>query len=1006
MGHNGQDFLQKEYVQIIRKRRILAGVFTLLTVGICTAVGLLIWNHYRAETLVLPKYDKLDPESPQYWQERSQFNIDYIDRQHLPEPVRTKHLRTLILGDISAANRQKSSYDRVRAVTDIALLLAKNDIDINIDSTVRGMEEKESAYEICGRIYVSQALMHLRLNDLTAARTAVADYIRLLVAHDLKLDSPINELSFCGTVTALSVLGDSGALSDFFQKHSAYSHRIGADKRMRAFRIIAGELARTGSVRQAVELLKNIPDTVEFCRACQLIIAMTARPLEIKPLEPVILSDAVFQYEGQVLPLKNEQVAKNAVEEILDDISHSDSVDQQADLLIRLSGSRLMCDPDIHKLFKTVLKETKHIEDLTKTPALRILDEPLSDTIRTALKMPPLPEKKRIGIDTAQENWNVSWGAYADADNIIVPEFLKQISDVRTFRIFTRAAQGYLTVSRVGDAVKVLQKAEEVAAGMNDPDERVASLLTTAEQQIGAGDISSARNTLLKAGLPQTNSTSAAENETSKNSNAVYTEKILSELSRLQIISRFFDDALKTVQHISSEASRNDDYAFLVQELVQVGLADEAEKITEKITDTAIKAEKKHIMAILANGLKPASKEHFQALKVFWADNWEQQRDDDLVRCIKQLIRRGLLQTAPLVAVHIKDSKTKSENTARIAVEYLQLWTAYSSGTEQHQAIRSFLLKQAFEVSDSIPDILTRTQTQQKIVTTMLPAADEISGLKEKLTKTVNGLLADSSPFMTFDCKKNGTPLEIKAQLLTELLLQKIALERVVRNDAAQVPFVDVNLDKNLYTEIRKGIDIAVELLNETEMTLVRGTALNNLGLILLQIGRNQTAAQMLKEADATANELTDKTESVSVIISIPAVLQLLKQSNSAREVFHRLAMMVSDTFVMKRNNLESVLYWRMRDMELDRIIRKMIQLDYIADAAGFSVMIGEPPIRDRLQRSISYIYLDMKRFPEAEASARRITNNELRTVTIQDVLFLRRKAEKEQSKGESKETK
>ncbi|MCL2743201.1 MAG: hypothetical protein FWE67_05050 [Planctomycetaceae bacterium] len=997
--NNEQKSLEKEYRQAIRKRYILAGSIVFLVLAVLgMVIGALLYSR-RAETFVPPKYDNLETESPQYWRERTQFNIDYVRSQQLPEAEQTKYLRTLVLNDIKTLSRSELPYDRIRALLDIALTLAENDVDINIDSVVRGIEDRDNAYEICGRIYISQALMHLRLNNRTAARTAVADYMRLFVTNDLKLDSAINEFSFCGAVTIFSLSDDNNSLNDLFQKHLAYSHRIGDDKRMRAVRIIAGELTRVGRSRQAIETLKYITDAVEFCRACQLIISLSARPPEIKPVGPAVMSAAVLQ-SGMMPPLKNEQFVINTINEIINFIVNSESVDVQIDILVRLSGSQMMCDPDIHRLFKDALKGNDQIDDIIKKSALRLLNEPQSETIRIALKMPPLPEEKRvkINIDTAQENWNVSWGAYAGANDVLVPELVKQISDIRFFRIFSRTARGYLSASRNSDAVKVIQRAKEIVDGMEDPAERVARLLTIAELQIGAGNINSARSTLLEAGLPPKTSERPALLTAGNEDTVVYSESRLSELARLQIVARFFDDALNTIKYIDSETVRDDNYDFLVQELIQVGLIDEAKKVIEKINDAAIKSEKEHILAVLEKGLGSASEEHLKALRVSWTE--QLQNDDDLVRCIKQLIRRGLLPTTISVVYKISDIKVKSENLSRIAVEYLQLWTAYNGDTEQHKTVRANLQKQIFELSESIPDVLIRSQLQQKIVAIMLPEAEKIDGLKGILIKTVNELLAAPSPFMTLNCQQTGTPAEVKSMLITELLLQKIALERVIRGKADELPFVDVDYDKKLYTDVRNSIDIAVELLNEAETTLDRGTALSNLGRILLQIGRNQAAMQMLDEAKDTANELSDKTETVTVMLTIPPIVQLLGQHNTAREVFQRMATTVSESFVMKRGDMESVLYWRQRDVELDRIIRKMIQLDYVSDAIGFSVMIDEPVIRDRLQRTASYIHLDKKYFPEAEAAARRITNEVIRRETIQDVSFLRRSADQEQKQN------
>lgn len=956
-------------------RRVSIGLVLSLVFGGLVALAFRLMP--TQQQFLPPSYSDLDPTAPAYWKERTLLNIEAVKSTNLSENKKKEYLHDLVAKDIQSLQKMQSPHQRVLALTNLAMTLAENNQDIIIDDALRNMDESDLGNTMRARVFVSQALMHLRLNNKPAVRVAISEYLRLLVSADLKLENDINEMSFIGAVTVLYVMDDIDGLNDLFRKQLSYTLRVGVERQMRAYRVIAGEQARVQHIRQAVDTIKWITDHVELARACQLIISFAARPIRIEPKEPVI----TIPIEDTKTPLANRSVTLNITNEIIRRAAAFETIDDQIDLLMRIAGSQLMCDKDIYNIFKDAIKDTSSLDELVKRPVLRLLDEPLSPTIRVALNMKPIENVQKQKADTALDDWVSSYGGGVQAIDFD-PDQMRLISDLQTFRSLSMVSQSYLIAARRRDAVRVLSEAVEIAKNLSHPIDRINSLLVSSDQFISAGDSASAGRTLVEVGLPEERSDISQDGRET----TVYSEVRLSELARLQIIARFFDDAQKTIDYIGAESIRNDDYMFLARELLRIRRSDLAETIAEKMPSISSQNEIEHCLAIARAENRIGKEEDYVALNIPYPPTI--QDDGNLQRCSNMLVRKGLLESAATIAKRIDDLEKRSQTLARIAREYILLFNAYRGNDENHLTIRKDLLDWTMETAEPIPDAFIQATIWQEIISGALTYTVKDESMRKRIQELLERVLNEQSSFMQ---NKSEMPNDVQAELMIRLISLKLMLAIPETEMAPVWPLIHRETDQALYDEIKKKIDSALLVLNDSDTTVNRGLALANLAKLTGQIGRMQSARSLINAAEDTANDLSDTSLRVSILLDLIPTMQELEEIEMVRSTFHRAFMLASDSFVSSNNDNDKTMQWRQRDMELDRIVREQIRLNYLPDAVGFASLINEPMIKDRLLRSIAYIFLDQKKFAEAEAAARRINTDSFRIPTIRNILFMKK---------------
>lgn len=952
--------IETKLKRILLARKVLWSALFILVAAAILAPIVFYLTKPKASRFVVPAYDRFDRQSTTYWQDRVQWNIDSVRQESIGEEQKEEKLRFLISNDLREAERVETIYDRTMAIYHIALTLARNDAAVNIDATIRAMDQDNLAFSVRARILVSQALMYLRLKNGPTARVAIMEYGQLMVSEDLKLDSKMNDLSFCGAVTVYACMEDTSALNDLFRKQLSYTPRTNRNQKMKAYRIIAGEQARVGFGRDAVDTLRRIDDPVEESRTSQLIISRIARPVKIAPDEPELSPP---ETEGPWGPLANPVTARHIVDEVLKYVAEHRSVDRQLRVLKGIAGSRLMCDPEIHRLLTDAIRDFKGLSNGVKGPTLRLLEEPESELIRASLKMPPLPPEKAKVADPALDDWNSPIGPIAVEVEDLDPEEIRAAIHRQVIRIQTTTARMYMIGQRRREAAKVLRTALETTRKVVQPTDRTTDMLAIANLQIAAADIAGALDTLREIGLPN-------DDEPSKR----FTEGQLSEIARLRTVARSFDEALETIRHIGSETTRNEDYAFLAQERIRIHRLDDAAETLDLMTPGRSRDDLFHRLSIARGG----GKEHYEALDLSFPE--DSVEDAQKARCCEKLIWAGLSKTAETPARKIADPTIRSGILARIAREYMLCARAYRDDNPEHQSIRRDLFDYAVQVAGDISAAPSRAQVLESIIT------DSVHFVRtDGRSDSVHRLIDQTMEL----CRTMDATPSAKAELMSRLISSLIALETP---DAAETawPLIRRESQTEIYDRVWASIEEAVQYLNESQSDRQVVAAMVNLARQMGQIGKVRNAQLLLREAKNMIAVHPEPGETISMLLSLIPVHAKLGDDESVRAVYRDAFVVASESFAVgPGDNIPATLQWRKRDMEIDRIVVSQIEQNFLGEAVDFANRIGEVVIKDRLLQAVTYIHLDRKEFEAAENAAGKIDHEELSS--IEDVLFMER---------------
>jgi tetratricopeptide (TPR) repeat protein len=967
--------MEQSFRKIVFYYRLRVGLGVTVLFLFLVFGGIVLWEHFHEPPYIPPVHTQLDPHSSTYWVERTLADIELF-RNAETKVKKSQQLYRTLMNTLDDARKISSDYARIIAISDIALTMAKKDIDINIDNIIQSLGDTPFAASMRTRIISSQCLMFLRLNKRSAARVAVQEYDRIVIEADLKLNTPTNELAFLGIIMALACLEDTVKLSDLFNKQLEFSLRTTTEQRMRAYRFIAGEQARVGMSVLAMNTVQRIKNPVERVRAYQLIIAHTARPPQITPVEPTLFLPPI---EGPWKPLPEPTVAQHIINDVIKQIAGCEEIEEQINLLTMLSESRVMCDPEIHRLFREGMVNHESIDELVKRPILPHLDEPRSELIRTSLKLPPLPKNLRQNIDPALDDWNSPTGMIAVSLNEIEPTVIKGIMAQQKINAWLMMSQCYQLSSRYADAVRCLQKANAIAHAQKQSKERIQTLLKIGEHLLSVGSMTDAHTVLKDIGLPSMSPVSATPSQEDQTQTAIlFTPEQLSSLARLQIVGRFFDDALQTIRCIEPPSAQVHDLAFLVIEQIRIAHFDEAAKTISIINDAPRVEKLQHLLAIAQGG----GEEHYAALKIPFPGN--RQNEEELHRVCELLIQNGLFGVAVTTSEKISNTELQSKNLARLVREYMLLFKAYGEDSDWHRSVRESLLKTAHPMAEKIVHPTAHTEALEMILTAVLPYAHK-ENRKDFLLRVFDE---------AFNTSRQINLPENKVELMSRLILSKIALETDRIQPNHRFPVFNRETNPTATEAVEQLITEAVDVINEVGDVPKRGYALSFLAKALAQIGRFQGARTLVKNAEETAKELTDKREAISILLSLIPTSQSLDDSDTTRRIYSLAFTIISDSFLTISTVSDATIYeWRLRDSELDRVIRSLLEQNFIVEAVTFSNRINEPQLRDRLLRAAAYIYMDQGNFTLAETTVRKLELPSFRTNALRDVLFMKRHA-------------
>jgi hypothetical protein len=181
-----------------------------------------------------------------------------------------------------------------------------------------------------------------------------------------------------------------------------------------------------------------------------------------------------------------------------------------------------------------------------------------------------------------------------------------------------------------------------------------------------------------------------------------------------------------------------------------------------------------------------------------------------------------------------------------------------------------------------------------------------------------------------------------------------------------------------------------MEEFQDGEPTISQAREFVNISTAFLQAGKLKESAEVAKLAPVEAEKLLDRSEMISILIDLLPIYQSLKDTTSFAKTKDR-ATELAISFIPAGIDLRQVnIAWRTRDIELDRIARKLIELDLPDEAMTTIENVHEPIIFDRVVRTIIYIHLAQNNFPAAESAAKKLRIPEYRFAAKRDTNLMK----------------
>ena len=931
---------------------LVGGIIGVACCLVLLFAGLAFYRQATRVDSVKPDYSSLDEESDTYWEDRILIDIETALNSGGTDQVQQRRLRTFAYRTVAEAMKNPSSYVRAQAVTRVAMVLAQNDIDIVLDNHLQRLGDTNLIVSMRARTLISQALMYLRQRRNPAAGLALQQYNKLVSEADLRLDSPLNEESFFGAVTVLHYLGDKEGLVELFARQKAATTSVGIDQRMKAYRLIAGEQVRIAMATDALTTAKQITNSVELARAWALILQYSARPPKVLPVEPVMLD---LLDDPQAEPPTYLAFAERVTHDIFQYLAANKDVNTQISLLQRLAGSRLMCDAELHKIFRQCLVDCTVLQDRVKQPIFKLLDDPESPTIRAALDMPPRATPVSSPVDSAKDDWTTSdEPIHVEITNIDSTPLRTQ-NDQQWVQAWLAVVQSYQSIKRFQDADRILKQMFAATQRFTDTNIRTQLLLRIAEQQLAAGSIAEAQKTFAVV--------APALHQNQKE-----------DFARLQVHARLFNDAFQTIASIETPENREYAASLLLQGQVRINRLDDAEKTLALLPQGKTATGFRSRLNIAKGG---TNQDDFNVLGLVRPER----NDSDWERYCIGLIQQGLLRLAEQSANGISNVSKRTDVLTRIASEYLLLYQAFNDGNDPNRVIRQ-------EIQQTIVSIADRTE-QSLIQATLLTELlmSHTGRLQTEADRTDGKRLWT----LAIDACRKITKPDDQTVLFTQLIVAKNLLENPNLSKLTK-PLFTRETNSRAFEETNSLINECLALVNLQDEDH-RGLPCAYLARAAAQIGRTAAAKVLLDRVLELVPNISNHEVLIPMLLSTVPALKAMDSADTITVVYRLAIDGIALEFSGRAANVD-VLAWRVRDSEIEQIVRSQLENGFVDDAVESANRLNEPVLRERLLRTAAYIYLDTGHMERAELEAQRLTVKEFKDNAIHNIRIIKQRAE------------
>jgi hypothetical protein len=239
-------------------------------------------------------------------------------------------------------------------------------------------------------------------------------------------------------------------------------------------------------------------------------------------------------------------------------------------------------------------------------------------------------------------------------------------------------------------------------------------------------------------------------------------------------------------------------------------------------------------------------------------------------------------------------------------------------------------------------------------------------------------------------CRKIAKP-DDQTVLFAQLIIVKNLLESPPPLKRT-MPLFTSETNPQAFEETNALIRECLERVNLQDNGEHRGSTCAHLARALVQIGRTSAVQGLLDNTMDIAARASNRKISIPLFLSMIPALRAMNAADTIPQIY-RLAINDVDREFSGRDSRVDVYEWRMRDSEIEQIIRSQLENGFVDDAVESARRLNEPMLRDRLLRTAAYIYLDHGNVERAEWEARRMIK-EIQDNVMQNIQIIKRRAE------------
>ena len=371
-----------------------------------------------------------------------------------------------------------------------------------------------------------------------------------------------------------------------------------------------------------------------------------------------------------------------------------------------------------------------------------------------------------------------------------------------------------------------------------------------------------------------------------------------------------------------------------------------------------------------------ASPEDFNVLRIPIPEGNEQHRER---HCIG-LIQQGFLRLAGQAAERLNDEQKRTTLRTRIAGEYLLFYQAFNNDNDPNRSIRQSIRQEFLSAVERIRQPVIQA-------TLLMEFLAHLTGqLRTEEERTEGQHLWSQT--MTV-CRNIAEPSE-RATLFSRLIVAKNMLDNP--NLARRTfPLFTTDTNPAAIEATNRLIDECLELVNSLDREEQQANACVYLARALAQIGRT-TSAQMLLDYALNIATNVPREESVSILLLMVPTLNAMNSADTISTIYRLAIDAVAHEFLSRSSSVDEF-EWRMRDSDIERIVRSQMENGFVDDAIESANRLNEPLLRDRLLRAAIYVYLDHRNFDRAESLAQRLTERGIQNRVVQNIQTIKRRS-------------